>query len=311
METMRPTEVTVLMVPGCPTAEVLRERLAEALTGRGDVRVVWREVSDDAEAVRLGMHGSPTLLLNGADPFVREGESASLSCRVGGGVPSAAELRAALAGAGATEVVGRGGRGRLAPVEGGRRAVQQAVLRSFATRGREPSEAELAAVTAPFGVSVERVLAELSAADYLSVDDAGRVRAAYPFSPVPTAHRVRIADGPQVWAMCAVDALGIAPMLGRDVEIRSADPVTGQPVVVDFRAGTAVWRPASAVVLAVTGPCAGPAVDVCCSALNFFAGADSARRWQEAHPEAHTEVLPRNQAETLGRETFGHLLTEA
>jgi hypothetical protein len=308
MELPEFTDVTVLMVPGCPTADVLRERLAEALAGRDDVRVEWQEVHGEAEAVRLGMHGSPTLRVNGADPFVREGEAASLSCRVGAGAPSADRLRAVLGEAWAAEVVGRGGRGRLARVEGGQRAAQQAVLRAFATHGRAPTEEELSAVAEPFGVSAERVLAELAAADYLSLDDDGRIRAAYPFSPVPTAHRVRIAGGPQVWAMCAVDALGIAPMLGRDVEIRSADPATGQAITVAFRGGTAVWEPASAVMLAPTGSCAGPAVDVCCSSLNFFAGPDSARRWTEDHPEARGEVLTREQAEALGRTVFGPLM---
>ncbi|MEV3989874.1 organomercurial lyase [Streptomyces sp. NPDC049837] len=302
METMA---LTVLMVPGCPKADVLRERLAEAMAGQDDdVRVEWREVRDEAEAVRLGMHGSPTLLVNGADPFVREGEAPSLSCRVdpgGSAVPSVDRLRAVLA-------VVRGGRGRLAPEEGGQRAVQRAVLRAFATHGRPPTEEELAAAAAPYGVPARRVLAELSAADYVSLDDHGRIRAAYPFSPVPTAHRVRIAGGPEVWAMCAVDALGVAPMLGRDVEIRSADPVTGQAVTVAFRGGTAVWEPRSAVVLARTGRCAGPAVDACCPDLNFFAGPGSARRWADRHPEADVVVLGRDLAEALGRAVFGPLL---
>ncbi|MDN3296106.1 alkylmercury lyase family protein [Streptomyces ficellus] len=301
-------ELTVLTVPGCPTAQALRRRLEETLDAEDARRVEWREVHDDAEAVRLGMHGSPTLLVNGADPFVREGEPASLSCRVRSGVPSVERLRAVLAEARTTEMADRAGRGRLAPVEGGQRAVQQAVLRSFATHGRPPTTVELAAAAEPSGLPADRVLAELAAADYLSLDEAGAIRAAYPFSPVPTAHQVRIADGPRVWAMCAIDALGIAPMLGRDADIHSADPVTGQPVTVTFRGSTATWDPASAVVLVSTGSCAGPAVDACCPDLNFFASPDTARRWSDDHPEARAGMVSRQRAEELGREIFGPLL---
>jgi len=289
-------ELTVLLVPGCPTAAVLRQRLAEVLAGRADVRVAWREVGDAGEAVRLGMHGSPTLLVNGVDPFVREGEVASLSCRLPGGVPSAEQLRTVLAD------------GRLAPEAGGQRAVQQAVLRAFARHGRPPTAAELDEAAVPFGVPAGQVLAELAAADYLSLDEGGRIRAAYPFSPTPTGHRVRIADGPQVWAMCAVDALGIAPMLGRDVEIRSADPADGREITVTFCGGGAQWQPASAVVLVSTGACSGPAVDACCSSLNFFADAASARRWARRHPQVQGRALGQEQAEALGRETFRPLL---
>jgi hypothetical protein len=60
-------------------------------------------VQDEAEASRLGMHGSPTLLINGVDPFAAPGTPASLSCRVdrdetgqSQGAPSLAALRMAL-----------------------------------------------------------------------------------------------------------------------------------------------------------------------------------------------------------------------
>lgn len=46
----------------------------------------------------------------------------------------------------------------------------------------------------------------------------------------PTSHAVAIVGGPTAWAMCAVDALGIVAMLGRDVTIASTDPYSGEPV---------------------------------------------------------------------------------
>ncbi|KOV61821.1 hypothetical protein [Streptomyces sp. MMG1121] len=91
-------ELTVLVVPECPHAAPLGERLALALQGRDDVTVTWREVADPEQAERLGMHGSPTLLVDGADPFARPGQEPSLSCRVGG-LPSVERLREVVAGA--------------------------------------------------------------------------------------------------------------------------------------------------------------------------------------------------------------------
>jgi len=43
--------------------------------------------------------------------------------------------------------------------------------------------------------------------------------------------------------MCAIDALGIPPMLGVDAVISSADPVTSATVTVSFRGGQASWNP--------------------------------------------------------------------
>ena len=60
--------LTVLAVPDCPNAPVLEERLAEALEGRPGVTVTRQVIHGVAEAARSGMHGSPTLLVNGEDP---------------------------------------------------------------------------------------------------------------------------------------------------------------------------------------------------------------------------------------------------
>lgn len=97
-------ELTVLSVPDCPSVGVLTERLHEVLGGRRDVRVAQRVVQDEVTAIRTGMHGSPTLLVDGRDPFAEPGQSPSLSCRLyrgaGGtaieGAPSVAQLRAVL-----------------------------------------------------------------------------------------------------------------------------------------------------------------------------------------------------------------------
>lgn len=96
-------ELTVLVVPDCPNASVLDERLAEVLADRWWVSVMRRVIDDDEQAARWGMRGSPTLLIDGVDPFADPGVPASVSCRMyrdeGGrleGAPSVAALRRAL-----------------------------------------------------------------------------------------------------------------------------------------------------------------------------------------------------------------------
>lgn len=99
--------ITVLAVADCPNLPVVRERIAAALAGQA-VPVDLVEVSDEAGAARWGMTGSPTVLLNGVDPFAAAGARPSLSCRLyrdadgsTDGAPSVADLRRALAEAGA------------------------------------------------------------------------------------------------------------------------------------------------------------------------------------------------------------------
>lgn len=93
----------ILHVADCPGAAVLIERLTEAVPARVATELVTVMVSDQAEAERLGMCGSPTLLVDGVDPFAESRHRPSLSCRlyVGpdgslSGAPTVGALHAAL-----------------------------------------------------------------------------------------------------------------------------------------------------------------------------------------------------------------------
>jgi hypothetical protein len=99
-------ELVLLTVAGCPNAAAFEERLAAALTEHPEMVVRHRVVGNEREAAEAGMHGSPTLLVDGTDPFAAPGQPSSLSCRLyrdasgqAGPVPSVAELRRVLTAA--------------------------------------------------------------------------------------------------------------------------------------------------------------------------------------------------------------------
>lgn len=76
-------EVTVLYFDGCPSWQtaISRVHAASARTGVR-VQVSTQAVESTDEAERLGFTGSPTILLDGADPFAQSGASPALACRV-------------------------------------------------------------------------------------------------------------------------------------------------------------------------------------------------------------------------------------
>ncbi|HKA69666.1 MAG TPA: alkylmercury lyase family protein [Actinomycetes bacterium] len=210
---------------------------------------------------------------------------------------------------------------RAGAVSPAARTVHRAILRAFASTGRAPDPATL---TAPDGKELPALLGELHDRDVIRLDEHGRIRAAYPFSGRPTAYRVEIAGGPTVYAMCAIDALGIAAMLGADVTVTSAEPGSGEPIRVVIRDGQATWQPVSAVAVDGTDTSAGgryasdrdsdgspvPTVDRCCTVMNFFATASSAHRWLAEHPQVSGTVLTKDQAVRLGTDIFGQLLDD-
>jgi predicted DsbA family dithiol-disulfide isomerase len=92
----------VLTVADCPNGQLIEDRLAQALAGRDDVSVLRRMIADETEAQQFGMRGSPTLLINGTDPFATDSAPFSVSCRIYrteagavDGAPSVAALRRA------------------------------------------------------------------------------------------------------------------------------------------------------------------------------------------------------------------------
>lgn len=76
--------VEVVHIDECPnwaeTAEDLRGVLAEL--GRDDLAVDVRRVTTGSEALAAGFAGSPTILLDGHDPFPHGEPTGELACRV-------------------------------------------------------------------------------------------------------------------------------------------------------------------------------------------------------------------------------------
>lgn len=77
-------DVEVRYVEGCPNLTVTRQRLALALAavGRSDTDVRLRLIGTAEEAQELGFVGSPTVLVDGTDPFATTDSAAGLSCRL-------------------------------------------------------------------------------------------------------------------------------------------------------------------------------------------------------------------------------------
>lgn len=116
----------------------------------------------------------------------------------------------------------RQGRARVSRLSDEERRLYLWILREFAA-GVVPTPQALAATAAGFGIDLADALVVLAREDLVHTDAAGRPVVAYPFSAEPRGHQVRINRSHTVQAMCAIDALGIAPMLDLPIVIVSLD----------------------------------------------------------------------------------------
>ena len=185
------------------------------------------------------------------------------------------------------------------------------ILRRFATSGL-PSSAETQAAAERLGLAADAALATLARDDLVHRGRDGEIAVAYPFSGRPTSHRVRFPDGHEVDAMCAIDALGIAPMFGQPIEITSRDPLTGEEITGQVKPnGEVRWSPESAVVICGAMAAEGDSCQGCCPVLNFFVSPANAESWLAAHEEVHGDVISMQEAVAAGRAVFGDVLTQS
>jgi hypothetical protein len=199
----------------------------------------------------------------------------------------------------------------------------RALLLTFAARGAATDAAELRRLADEYGVPLEATLDEFAAQDLAQRDPAtGAIRAAYPFSGVPTAHRVQLAaDGPDrpavaVYAMCAIDALGIPLMLKRAAVVSSFDALTGEPVRVEVvpsaDSWTSHWEPDRAVVFARPEEHLHEhgvaAAHTCCPIINFFASRANAQLWAGDHAPTDGHIYDQEEALRYAAARFAGVL---
>ena len=99
----------------------------------------------------------------------------------------------------------------------------RSILLNMVTQSNSPvpiSAIMLQADEAAIDVSLS--IARLKEKGLISLQDDGTVSGLYPFSAVPTRHKVQLKDGRSFFAMCAIDSLGIAYELEEDATITSS-----------------------------------------------------------------------------------------
>jgi hypothetical protein len=94
-------KITIQYFDGCPHWKLADERVRHVLGdfSSDEVTLEYQLIDTPETADQLGFHGSPTILIDGLDPFITGVEQFGMSCRVFStedgiqGAPTEAELR--------------------------------------------------------------------------------------------------------------------------------------------------------------------------------------------------------------------------
>ena len=188
--------------------------------------------------------------------------------------------------------------------------VRKSILKAFADAGKAPNVQELAHdLGLPFR-SVLEACRTLAAADLIVwQDDTIRIMSAYPFSGIPTAHQVLLAEHTPCYAMCAIDALGMPFMLGHGASIRSACFFCHKAVTVDIDGGLLQRAHPSTLVVWLSTRDGCCLAEARCPLMNFFCDESHLHAWHATSPQGSGTSLSVLEALEVGKVAFGALLT--
>jgi mercuric reductase len=205
------------------------------------------------------------------------------------------------------------------------RELHRSILRSLVDKGRPLSEDEIAKMVGDVDAG-RLAVALLGACDLvvrgpLVVTDVrtrrqvvldamgGEVVGAYPVTTEPTPHKIKL-NGHDLYAMCAVDALAVAPVFDAEVRIDSVCHVTGEPIRIEQRRKEITKsRPAAGELRVgvrwqrVTTT----AAHSLCRQMVFLKDAATAAKWQSRDP-ASIDVFTVAEAIDFGEAFFRPLL---
>ncbi len=183
------------------------------------------------------------------------------------------------------------------------RKLHRSILQTLVEKGRVMSEDEIAKV-AGSPAAGRSAVALLGAYDLvvrgpLTVTDArtgrevvvdaigGEVVGAYPVTTEVTPHRITV-NGHSIYAMCAVDALAVAPLFGGEVRIDSVCHVTGEPIHIAMKGKKIVeCKPCSAEEMRIGvrwQRVTTTAAHGLCRQMVFLKDAATAAKWQSRDP---------------------------
>lgn len=160
------------------------------------------------------------------------------------------------------------------------KTLHQAILCGLIEYGRVPTGPELDPVIDK--KKLEAGLRKLGEADLIVLDKAGRWPVgAYPLTSEQTAHRITV-NGHTLYAMCALDALSVAPMFNETVSISSVCHLNHTPVRIQMQGDTLCdARPDDAIVGIRWQMPSAVAAHSMCMEMVFLENRATAEQWQD------------------------------
>jgi hypothetical protein len=174
--------------------------------------------------------------------------------------------------------------------------------------GRIPSREEIKEKFA--GLTEEKLATILNRLDRLDVihfdEDKNNVIAAYPFSGPGTSHVVSLGrkEFRNVYAMCAIDALGLSFMFDCDISIKSLCFHCKKKIGIDVKDGQIIFLNPRDTVVWCDMEYSNCAATSLCKNINFFSSEEHYEEWNKGRSKRKGYLLQIQEAFYLGKLFF-------
>jgi hypothetical protein len=187
------------------------------------------------------------------------------------------------------------------------KTAHQNVLYSLVKQGRPPTEEELAQQLGED--NVQAGLRTLGEADLIVLDAEGKhPLGAYPVTVETTPHKITV-NGNTIHAMCALDAVSVAPMFDAEVHIESTCHVSNTPITIRMQGDNILdAQPSSDVTVGIRWQMpSGAAAHSMCMEMVFLKDSQAAEAWQDADTD-NISLFSLPEAVAFGKAFFLPLL---
>jgi hypothetical protein len=174
--------------------------------------------------------------------------------------------------------------------------VLRSIFRIILKRGRSPTIEELRLSLKKSEEEITGALDELEKKGDLLLRKKGtqEIASIYPLSLKPTEHQIILEDGTKLFAMCAVDALGMPMMFNRDVRIVSRCEECQQEMVFEVKNGEITHMSHQDATICSPKTQVYPAAETTCPLVNFFCSKKHADEWIEKNPKLASNINRRS-----------------
>ena len=170
------------------------------------------------------------------------------------------------------------------------------ILEAFPTLGRAPTIEEMERDLFFRRDKIIRILNSLVTKGALRVEPASHmILDAYPYSGVPTRHRVCLDKGKNLYCMCAIDAFYVPFLTGSDLTIHSRCFYCHAEIEIGIkRHEISIAKPSPSVVW-------NSASSYDCPKTNFFCSEEHLSKWREKVPDEQGQLLTLPDALSAGK----------